>query len=497
MLDAQRLSPAVAATGAMLAALTMAVLAGAAEAKVAAAALIALVAVVWISRLARSWPALIAAMLLVVLLLPSNGTYVLPEALPFQLEPYRVAIGLLLIGWVVALLLDPRVRARASGLEWPLAAIAFAILASQIANPSRVGSLSSFVVKADWLFACFVLFAYLLVSVVRRRELLERLIAVLVSGGTLVGLAAIVQRRSGFDVFDHLHALLPMFEYNAAAAVALEERGGNLRAFASSGHPIEMSTVMVMLAPFAVYLAVSRGQRRWWLAATVLLLADFAGGSRTGIIGVAVVVAVFLWLRPRETSRCWPALIPMLVIVHFAAPGAIGGVLEGFFPTGGVVAQESETFVGPGGKVEYANRLSRIGPELHEFIQHDPLVGLGYGTRITGRASVPDNAIILDDQWLGTLLEVGLVGVLGWIWLFALAIRKLGARARLERDGREGWLAVAFAASVAAFATSMLFYDAFSFEQGTCVAFAILGLAAVLLRTAPLTRSSAPRLHAV
>ncbi len=337
--------------------------------------------------------------------------------------------------------------------------------------------------KALWLFFTFVLFYYMVVSVVRTRAVVERVITVFVSAGSIVGLGAIVQRRSGYDVFDHLHALLPMFHYVPAAAAAIEERGGHLRAFASSGHPIELSTVMAMTIPFAAYLAITRKQRVWWLAAVVLLLGDFAGGSRTGIIGVVVILAVFLWLRPRETLRCWPALIPMLAILHFAAPGAIGGLEEEFFPKGGIVQQQSETEIGPGGEVIYSSRLSRIGPVFHEYLEHNPLVGQGYGTRVTGlhqRSS--DNAIVLDDEWLDTLLEVGLLGVLAWMWLFGLAIRRLGVRAKLERHAPEGWLQVALAASIATFASSMFFFDAFGYVQATFMAFLLLALTVVVLR---------------
>ena len=485
MVRTRQLSLPIIAIGGLVTLLAADVLAGGGQAKILAAAVIAFVVAFWLTRIAKSWPTLVSGMLLVALLIPSNGIYALPEALPFQLEPYRVVAGLLLVGWVIALAVDPRVRARATRFELPLLVIACATLGSEVANPGRVATYTSFVLKAIWLLACFILFCYLMVSVVRSRAVVERLITVLVSAGTIVALGAIVQRRAGFNVFDHLHPILPLFHYNPSAAQNVEIRGGNLRASASAGHPIELSTVMAMLVPFAIYLAISRRQRRWWLAVTALLLADFTGGSRTGVIGLLVILGIFLWLRPRQTARCWPAIFPLIVILHFSAPGAIGSVIEGFFPKGGVVKQQSETFIGPGGKVEYANRLSRVGPELHEFSLHNPLVGIGYGTRVVGKASVADNAIILDDQWLDTLLETGLLGVLGWLWLFLLVIRRLGTRAKLERDTRRGWLPVALAASVATFASSMLFYDAFSFDMGACVAFVVIALAAIVLREAP------------
>jgi O-antigen ligase len=219
------------------------------------------------------------------------------------------------------------------------------------------------------------------------------------------------------------------------------------------------------------------------VAVALMLFADFAGGSRTGLIGLFMMLPVFLWLRGRETLRCWPALIPMLAVLHFAAPGAIGAVVEEFFPKGGIVHQQEETEIGPHGEVKYSSRLSRVGPEIHEYLQHDPLVGQGYGSRVVGfHDAAADNAIILDDQWLDTLLETGLLGVLAWMWMFSRTIRRLGRQAKRERDSREGWLPVALAASLVSYVVAMFFFDAFGYIQATSTAFTLLALSAVLLR---------------
>ena len=82
-----------------------------------------------------------------------------------------------------------------------------------------------------------MLFLYLFVSVVRTRTTVERIITVLVSGATVVALGALVQRETGQNLFDHLHAILPGFNFNPEAAVQAAERGGNVRANASAGHP--------------------------------------------------------------------------------------------------------------------------------------------------------------------------------------------------------------------------------------------------------------------
>ncbi len=493
---ARELPLSAALIAAAIALLTADVVAGKGDSKVPAIALIAVLLVVGAVRIATRWSWLVSAMLLVVILIPSDGRYTLSGGLPFQLEPYRIAVGALIIGWIAAMLVDPRVRARATKLEGPLILLVIATLGSELVNPATVGRYSSYVVKAIWLFACFVIFLYLLVSVVRTRAVVERLLTVLVCAGCIEGIGAVVQRKTGNNVFNHLHFLLPGFRFNPGA-VGLLIRGGQIRAVASAGHPIELASSMAMLMPLAAYLAISRGQKRWWVAVVILLMGDFAGGSRTGVIGIAVIILICIWLRPRQTLRCWPALLPILLVVHLFSPGSLGSVIQGFFPNGGLLKQQTQTFVGANGNVEDVTRLSRIGPALHSFSEHNPLFGAGYGTRIVGNLAndepnPDDNAQVLDDQWLGTFLETGLLGILAWLWLFIRVIRRLGARAKLERDTPQGWLPVALAASIAAFATSMATYDAFSYTQATFLAFTTIALAAVVLRLRPVNEVAQP-----
>ena len=99
-------------------------------------------------------------------------------------------------------------------------------------------------------------------------------------------------------------------------------------------------------------------------------------------------------------------------------------------------------------------------------------------------AYLPDGRYggILDNQWLGSLLDVGALGVCALVWVFLAGYRRFVRVARADA-GDDGWLAAALAAAAAAFAAGMLFFDAFSFIQVTIVFFFVLGLGAVLLRT--------------
>jgi hypothetical protein len=90
------------------------------------------------------------------------------------------------------------------------------------------------------------------------------------------------------------------------------------------------------------------------------------------------------------------------------------------------------------------------------------------------------NSFIVDDGWLSTAMETGVIGVLAWLWLFTRYVRRLSRLARRE-DGEYGWLLTGLAGSVLAYAVGMLTYDAFSFIQATFVMFILLALGAAAM----------------
>src|SRR5207247_9162823 len=140
-------------------------------------------------------------------------------------------------------------------------------------------------------------------------------------------------------------------------------------------------------------------------------------------------------------------------------------------------------------------RLADLGPAITEW-RARPLVGEGYGTRIVDPSSPGPQANILDDQWLTSLLETGVVGVVGWIWFFARVVRRFGAESKRD-DSERGWLLAGLAAGVAAYAFWMLTYDAFSFIQVTFLLFILVGLGSALLSERPMPLAERMRRLAV
>src|SRR3954453_8979277 len=93
------------------------------RAETAAGAVLVLVSACAMTRTRQvDWAKLIAALIMIILLIPIRR-YQLPGNLPFNLEPYRIYVALLLLGWFASLLADPRTVFRRTGFEGPLALI--------------------------------------------------------------------------------------------------------------------------------------------------------------------------------------------------------------------------------------------------------------------------------------------------------------------------------------------------------------------------------------
>jgi O-antigen ligase len=243
-----------------------------------------------------------------------------------------------------------------------------------------------------------------------------------------------------------------------------------------------------MLVPLAIYLARRTRTKIWWTAALLLVLGSLATISRTGILMILVILVIYARLFPAYTRRLWPLLIPALVVIHVALPGSLGTVKESFFPKGGLIAEQQE-----GAGTRGSGRVADLGPGLVEA-SRTPLLGQGYGSRVIDKGPL-QNAPILDDQWLETLLETGGLGVATWLWLFVSFVRRMLRRAREDIDSPDAWLYAALGSGIASFAFGMMFYDAFAFIQVTFLAFVLIAFGAILLERPHGRAAAAPAVH--
>jgi hypothetical protein len=410
--------------------------------------------------------------LLVIMFVPLNR-YQLPGSLPINLEPYRLTVAALMLAFASALLVDPDVSLRKSGFGWNIRLVLLAAVASDVVNAHTAASVTSHVIKGFSFLLSYIVVFLIIVSIVKTRGLLEQVIRLLVIAGAIISASAMVERRTQFNIFNHWQQVLPILRYVSTADLT---RGGQFRAIASTEHPIELSAVLVCLFPLALYLCRT-GSKIWWLTALLILLGNLSTASRTGMVMLLVVALVYALLRPAAVRRFWPLLLPGLVVVHVAVPGAIGSFVALFSPGGGTIASQQGSENIENGRLSHYWRARVV-------LETDPLFGNGYETRITGTTAQDPNSPVFDNQWLGIIVDTGLLGVFAWVAVFGTVVRKLGRQAKRDMSDR-GWLLVALTASLLSFGVGMFFFDAFSFAMVTFIFWILLALGAVTLQLRP------------
>jgi O-Antigen ligase len=452
--------------------LTASVVLGKATMPVAALVAVGTALAAWHQTVLR-WPAIVGLLVSIMLFVPI-GRFSIPVNLPFGLELYRLVVALVLAAWAGSLLVDPSVRLRRSPFQLSLLIILFATFGSIVVNTGRVMPLDSAVLKASTFFLSFVLVHYFVVSVVRSRRAIENVAKLLAAGAAGIAVSAIIEQRTQFNIFDHVGNALPFMQFNGSVQI---ERFGEVRAVGSSGHPIELGVVLAMALPLGIALAFS-SSRRWWIPTAMIGVGVMASVSRTPILVLACAALVLLWLRPRDMKRLLPLAIPLFIVVKLALPGSLATLKNAFFPAEGLVKEQSayNRYADP---LLAGGRVRQLSPMLDEA-SRTPLLGQGFATRQTGFDNPLRNAPILDNQWLGLLLEIGIVGVIGWAALFVGSARRLG-RASRRRAGPDGWLAAGLAASIVGFGVAMFTFDGFAFIQASFVFWILISLSASLL----------------
>jgi hypothetical protein len=438
----------------------------------AAAMLIVVSAVVAWHRWMFTWHVLLGCVIGVVLFVPV-GRYSMAIPLPFGLELYRVAVGLVLLVWMASLLVDPTVRLRRTPLDAPVALIVAASLGSVAVNIGRVAPLATAVLKGLTLFLSFIIFFYFISSVVTSVASVVVVTKILVSGVAVVAFFSIVEQRTGFNVFDHVRSVFPFVRFEGSITSV---RFGLIRAVGSADHPIALGVMFASALPLGVALAKAIS-RAWWFPTFVILIGVLATASRTPILALMAATFAFIWLRPRDILPLLPLTIPLLIVIKIAAPGSIATVKSLFFPPPGesLIASQRTLAGDPTLISGRANLVPRIIDGMHR-----PLLGQGVGTRQTGDTNPLRNSPILDNQWLGLFLDVGFIGLFAWVWLIVRTIRRLGRIAR-TRGSPDDLLAAAFVASIAGFAIAMFTYDSLAFVQETFIFWTILALGGTLI----------------
>lgn len=299
------------------------------------------------------------------------------------------------------------------------------------------------------------------------RDRLDTLLRRIVIVGGLEGVLGILQvlaRQSFLQYF-----ALPGLS-NTGVDPLLLNRGSFLRPVGTAISPIEYGVFLAMVLPIALHYAVADAGRRSflarWLPTAIIAGALSLSLSRSAIISTGIALAVFLPAWPaRLRRRLYIAAAAFIVLVAIALRGFVGTIINLF----GGIGSDSST----------VSRLDSY-PIAWSFITRDPLFGRGTGTFLP-------EYWILDNQFLGSLIEIGLIGLICILLLFAGGFRTAWQVRRLTaaHEGRASAvssLGPVIAASIAAGSVSFAFFDAFSFPIVPSLLFLMIGCAGALRR---------------
>ena len=350
--------------------------------------------------------------------------------------------------------------------RWLLVAWLFAVLCAYLAATLRPIDSTELSAADRGLLSVFSWagVVFLIMDGVRTRARLDRLLRTMSVMGGLVAALGIAQFYTGLPLTNYLQ--LPGLSANGSLG-DVASREGFLRPAGTATHPIEFGVVLAVMLPLCLYYAMNDTHRskfaRWWPVACIGIAVPIAV-SRSAII---CVVIGFLFLFPAwSAAQRRTAGIGILVLLGFvfiAIPGMIGTIFGLFSAIGGndtSVQSRTDSYALAG-----------------QFIGNSPIFGRGFGTFLPSYR-------ILDNQYLGTMIEVGAVGVLALLALHYGSVGiALGVRKR-STDEPTRQLAQTLAASTAAGCISFAFFDAFSFPQAASLTFVTIGAIGALRRLA-------------
>lgn len=294
----------------------------------------------------------------------------------------------------------------------------------------------------------------------RTREDVLAVLRTLVSAVAVMSAIAILQFRPGFDLTVYI-AKIPGLALNGAVS-GVQQRGGFNRPSGTALHPIEFAATIGTVVAFAIHLLAYDVQRtlvRRWIPFALIGLAIPISLSRSGLLVAGCVIVMFFAGASRRLLR--PAIgvgLGALTLVFMAIPGLLG-TLRGF-----VFAGNDDSSI--------STRTSDYAA-ISKYLRANPFFGRGPGTFLP-------NYRILDNQYLLTSIEMGLVGVVVLTALFSLPY-SLGRRARrastVESDRN---LSQMFAAAGLATLLAAATYDALSFPMYVMMIAVWTGLSGVV-----------------
>jgi hypothetical protein len=416
----------------------------------------------------RILPWSLAAFLVMLWTVPFDALR-LPINIPLDGKLDRPAMVGLVGIWGLTLLTAPRSlrpRIRFTPIHVAMAVLLAFCAGSVALNVDALASMGEvgLVVKKLAVLITYMLLFVVVASVLRPREV-PRFALLMVALGGLAGLGSLIEYRFSFNLFYGIAQALPGIDVSPPGDLYKADSIGRLTIYGPSGHPLELATMLGLALPFAIVGLTEANTRRrtllYGLAAAVLLGGAFATLRKTSMIAPLVGLLVLVAYQPRVTLRkLVPLFAVIFVLVHFAAPGAIGSTAGQLLPgrVTGVLSTQDRT-----------SDYDGVRPDVTRHL----VLGRGY------ESYEPHRYRILDNQYLGLLVGIGVAGVVAYL-AFIVASMRAGHRALRGRDPARRPTALAAIAGMAVLGVATGLFDLLSFPHVSYLLFFLAGMLAVL-----------------
>ncbi len=350
---------------------------------------------------------------------------------------------------------------RAAAVLFGCSMIAAYVSANRIAMPGLQENAADrgLILVAGWI-GVVLLAADGIDRVERMRTLLRRIVL----GATAMAVLGIAEFFTGLQLAKYI--TIPGLSVSSALT-DLGSRDGLVRVSSTAAHPLELAAVLVMSLPLAIHqarFAPPDLRKRRWLQVILIAGAMPMTVSRSAIFGLAVVCAVLLptWPR-RQRRRAYLILLTAPAMIWLALPGLMSGL-------GGLFGQLGTDY----SSKSRAGAFAAAGP----YLAHHPWFGQGFQTFL------PQTYFFVDDQYLISLIETGVVGLAALITVFATGWLTARSARLIAPDAQAGDLAQSLAASVAAAAACFATFDTLSFSIAAGLCFLLLGCVGAAWRLA-------------
>ncbi|MCD9196885.1 O-antigen ligase family protein [Aeromicrobium wangtongii] len=285
--------------------------------------------------------------------------------------------------------------------------------------------------------------------------------------GGAIALLGIVQFATGEALVDKIS--VPGLRANVdLTGIAL--RNGFNRPAGTALHPIEFGAAISMILPVALTMALNdrdRGAIRRWFPVVAIGFASGLSISRSALIA-SLVALVLLGVSWNPMRRLVGGLVVLVFggAMFLTVPGLLGSLLGLFTGLGDDSSAQSRS-----GSYDIAG----------EFIARSPVFGRGLFTFLPRYR-------ILDNQYLGLMIDVGILGLACFLGLIVAGMWCARAVRIHADDARTREIGQSLLAGIAGGACGFALFDGFSFPMAAGLFFLFLGLAGAtwrLARTGP------------